>query len=171
MGKDKAYLIVLGGAVASVVLVHTAFGALTGAVTIYGKVPELCELTAVRDTNGHQIDDISQQTSNHLIAKVTESCNRNAGYTVVMEGDNSGSHQGLFREPTYYSAGNLNAQQAFKVFYNGTEVVAGGVVTNVNAPVFNAEKEVRISFEDNSALPSTAGYTYEETLTFTMSPK
>lgn len=170
MKHSKITLTILGVLASSVVIMPAAHGALTGSVTIQGRVPEACEITVTPDTTGYMIDDISIATTMHLVATVTETCNRNAGYRVTMEGQRSGNNTGLFVEPTYDAAGE-DAQQPFTVYYNGTIVPGNGEVTNASAPVSGAAKEVRISFTAKPSLPSTAGYTYTETLMFTMTPK
>lgn len=163
-------LAVLGVLASSVVVLQSPQAALTGSVTIEGRVPEECEILVTPDTSGQRIDNISVSTTMHLVATVTETCNRSAGYRVTVEGQNSGNNTGLFIEPTYIVT-DTNAQQPFTVFYNGTQVPSGGEVTNTSAPVAGATKEVRISFSNKPSLPSTSGYTYTEVLTFTMAPK
>ena len=140
-----------------------AHAASTGSVTITGKVPVSCNISVAAASGASNIADISQGGTNLLVATVTENCNDPSGYSVAVAGANSASYTGLFKDSV------SNATQAFTVTYNGA-AVSSSTVTDVTAPA-NVSKDVRITYAANSGLTGSVGYTYAETLTFSITAK
>ena len=141
----------------------TAAAATTGSVTINGKVPISCAIVVTPAAGASNIADISAGNTNLLVATVTENCNDPSGYSVSLAGANSGSYTGLFKDSV--SAATV----AFNVSYAGTSV-SGATVTNVAAPA-NTTKNVQITYAATPNLTGSVGYTYAETLTFTITAK
>ncbi len=141
----------------------TAGAATSGSVTINGKVPIVCGISVAAASGATNITDLSAGNSSLLVATVTESCNDPSGYTVSVAGTNSSSYSGLFKDSV------SGTTEAFAVSYNGT-TVSNATVTNVAAPA-NVAKDVRIAYPANATLTGSTGYTYAETLTFTIVAK
>ncbi len=139
--------------------------ALSGSVTLTGAVPALCAIVVLPSAGATGITDISAGDTNRTIATVTETCNDPDGYTITMVGANSGNHTGKFVDSV------SGAQHAFTITYNGSAVPIGGVVTNTSGPGIGLARTVRITYGVDTSLPSTAGFTYGETLTFTIAAK
>ena len=149
--------------VTAIALPAVGEAATAGSVTINGKVPVSCNISVAAASGASNIADISQGNTNLLVATVTENCNDPIGYTVSVAGANSGTYTGLFKDSV------SSATQAFTVVYNGTSI-SSSTLTNVTAPA-NVSKTVQITYPANSGLTGTVGYTYAETLTFTISAK
>ncbi len=160
---------ILSGTVALLAMVMltltpaAAQAATSGSVTVNGKVPVNCNISVAAASGATNIADLSAGNSSLLVATVTENCNDPSGYSVSVSGTNSGSYSGVFKDSV------SGATQPFSVSYNGS-AVAASTVTNVTAPA-NVAKDVRISYAANSALTGSTGYTYAETLTFTIVAK
>lgn len=153
------FLYVFGGAVV------LAQAAQVGTVTVNGAVPLACDIVVTAEAGASNIADISVGDTDRLIATVTESCNDPDGYTVSLVGTNSGDHTGLFVDSV--SGDN----HPFTVAYDGVPVPAGGLVTDSNAPQNNLSRDVRITYGAAPLLTPTVGFTYAETLTFTIAAK
>lgn len=136
-----------------------------GTVTVNGAVPLACDIAVTAEAGASNIADISAGDSDRLIATVTESCNDPDGYTVSVAGTNSGDHTGLFIDSV------SSDSHPFSIAYNGVPVGAGGLVTDSNAPQNNLSRDVRITYGAEPLLTPTAGFTYAETLTFTIAAK
>jgi hypothetical protein len=134
-----------------------------GTVTLTGRVPQACDIVVTTEAGATNIADISAGDTDRLIATVNESCNDPQGYTVTVVGTNSGDHTGTFREPG-------GDEHPFTLKYDGV-AVSSAIVTDVNAPGINLDKEVRISYGTDATLTPTAGFDYAETLTFTVAAK
>lgn len=143
-----------------------ANAAQTGTVTLSGKVPEACNIIVTTEAGATSIADISAGDTDRVIATVNESCNDTSGYTVTVRGSHSGDHTGLFRD----SAGS-GGEHPFSITYDDDAVAMGGVVTDVNAAGINLNKQVKISYGADPSLPPSSGFTYGETLTFTIAAK
>ncbi len=154
--------LVFAGTVLSLVPM-TAAAATSGALTINGKVPISCAIVVTPSAGASNIADISAGNTNLLVATVTENCNDPSGYSVSLAGANSGSYTGLFKDSV--SAATV----AFNVTYAGAAVSAA-TVTNVAAPA-NTTKNVQITYAATPNLTGSVGYTYAETLTFTITAK
>ncbi len=154
-------LMVAAGAM--VILPAAAKAASAGSVTITGKVPVSCNIAVAAASGASNIADISQGGTNLLVATVTENCNDPSGYSVTLAGTNSASYTGLFKDSV------SNATQAFTVTYNGS-TVSSATLTDVAAPA-NVAKDVRITYAANPNLTGSVGYTYAETLTFSITAK
>ena len=149
---------------ATVILPAAAKAASSGSVTITGKVPVSCNIGVVAASGASNIADISQGGTNLLVATVTENCNDPSGYSVTLAGTNSASYTGLFKDSV------SNATQAFTVTYAGS-TVSSATVTDVAAPGNNVAKDVRITYAANPNLTGSVGFTYAETLTFSITAK
>lgn len=136
-----------------------------GTVTVNGAVPLACNIVVTSEAGASNIADISAGDNDRLIATVTESCNDPDGYTVTVAGSNSGDHNGLFIDSV------SSDSHPFLIAYNGVPVPAGGLVTDAIAPVNNLNRDVRISYGSAPLLTPTVGFTYAETLTFTIAAK
>lgn len=141
------------------------FAAPTGTVTINGRVPAVCDVVVTPEAGAQNIADISAGDNERIVATVNENCNNTAGYTVTLLGTNSADHTGLFVDSV------SNDTHPFTVTYNNIAAPAGGVVTDANAAGINLDKTVRISYAANPALTPSAGFTYAETLIFTIAAK
>lgn len=139
--------------------------ATTGTVTITGMVPAICAVVVTPDAGATNIADISAGDTNRLIATVTETCNDPDGYTMTVVGSHSTNHTGLFVDSV------SGASQPFTITYNNVAVPTGGVVTSTSAPGIGVAKPVKITYGANSSLTPSVGYTYSETLTFTIAAK
>lgn len=144
---------------------HAACAALTGTVTITGQVPIACNIVVTPAPGASNIADISAGATNKSVATVVENCNSPNGYSVSVAGTHSGDHTGLFVDSV------SNDSQPFTISYDGNSVPSGGVVTDVTAPGINLSRPVTISYAANAALTSSVGFTYNETLTFTIASK
>lgn len=142
-----------------------AMSAQVGTVTVNGAVPISCNVTVTPTANASNIADISLGDTDRTIATVNENCNDPSGYTVGVVGTHSGNHTGKFVDSV--SA----ASHPFTITYSGVAVPSGGVVTNVNVPGINLDKTVKISYNSDPGLTATTGFTYAETLTFTIAAK
>lgn len=153
-------------AVAGFVFVATtAEAALTGTVTLSGKVPQICNIVVTPEVGASNIADISAGDTDRVVATVNETCNDIDGYTVTVNGTHSGNHTGLFRDTI------SGDEHPFTIKYNNSNVSSGGVVTDVNAAGINLSKQVKISYAADVTLAPSAGFTYGETLTFTIAAK
>lgn len=141
------------------------FAATTGQVTISGNVPIACGLEVRQEAGALSIPDISAGYTNRHIATVTETCNSPDGYTVTMQGVNSGDQTGLFVDSVSADS------HPFTVAYDGVAVGAGGIVTSSATTAFNLVKTVDITYPANTTLTGTLTDTYEETLVFTIAAK
>ncbi len=141
----------------------TAMAASSGSVTITGKVPINCGITVTPQSGASNIADVSQATTNLLVATVTENCNDPSGYSVSVVGTNSGTFTGLLKDSV------SSATVPFTVTYNSVSVAAS-VITNVALPA-NVTKNVQITYLATPNLTGSVGYTYAETLTFTITAK
>ena len=142
-----------------------ARAAQTGTVTITGRVPPVCDITVLALPASFHIADISQGDTHRQIATVTENCNSPNGYTVSVGGTNSTDATGLFVDTV--SGDSL----PFDIAYDSVDVPANGVVTDTTAPGINLNKPVDITYAADASLTASAGYTYQETLTFTIAAK
>jgi hypothetical protein len=111
------------------------------------------------------IADISAGDTDRQVATVNENCNDPLGYTMTVAGTHSTNYTGLFVDSV------SGDSQPFTIKYNGVAVPAGGVVTNTNAPGINLDKNVTITYAANAGLTPSTGFTYNETLTFTIAAK
>lgn len=139
--------------------------ATTGTVTVNGQVPAVCAVVVAPEAGASNITDISAGDTDRLIATVTENCNDPDGYTMTVVGTNSSDHTGLFVDSV------SSDTHPFSITYNNVAVAAGGVVTDANAPGYNVSRGVRITYGTDNTLTPSAGFTYSETLTFTISAK
>jgi hypothetical protein len=137
----------------------------TGTVTINGRVPAVCDVVVTPEAGSQNIPDISLGDTDRIVATVNENCNNVGGYTMTLVGTNSGDHTGLFIDSV------SSDTHPFTVTYDSIAAPAGGVVTNVNAPGINLDKTVRISYPADANLTPSAGFTYAETLIFTIAAK
>lgn len=138
---------------------------LNGTVSLTGSVPALCAIVVLPAAGAVGISDISAGDTNRTIATVTETCNAPNGYTITVVGTNSGNHTGKFVDSV------SGAQHPFTINYNGTPVPVGGIVTNASGPGIGLLRTVQITYGSSSSLPSSIGFTYGETLTFTIAAK
>jgi hypothetical protein len=143
----------------------TARAATTGTVTINGQVPATCAVVVTATAGASNIADISAGDTDRQVATVNENCNDPLGYTMTVAGTHSANHTGLFVDSV------SGDSQAFTIKYNGVSVPVGGMVTDSNAPGINLNKDVSITYAANAALTPSAGFTYNETLTFTIAAK
>ncbi len=143
---------------------EAAKAASSGSVTITGKVPVSCNISVAAAAGASNIADLSQGDTNRLVATVTENCNDPSGYSVTLTGTNSGNQGGLFKDSV------SNATQSFTVTYNGA-TPSSQTVTDVTAPGNNVAKDVRITYAANPSLTGSVGFTYAETLTFSITAK
>ena len=143
----------------------STWSATTGTVTVNGQVPAVCAVVVAPESGASNITDISAGDTDRLIATVTENCNDPDGYTMTVVGTNSTNHTGLFKDSV------SNDTQPFTIKYNNVNAPIGGVVTNTSAPAHNVSRSVKISYVANPALTPSAGFTYAETLTFTIAAK
>lgn len=137
----------------------------TGDVTVRGAVPVLCDILVAAEAAASGIDNIAEGASNLHIATVTENCNNPDGYTVTVQGSNSTDHTGLFVDSVSHD------EHPFTIIYNGVQAPLGGIVMDSNGAGINQSHNVEITYSSDPYLAPTAGYTYEETLTFTISAK
>lgn len=151
--------------VCSFILSAPSYAASTGTVTINGQVPLACNVVVDDESGASNISDISAGDNDRLIATVNESCNDPDGYTVTVVGTHSGNHTGLFRDSV------SNDTHPFTVKYNGVAAPSGGIVTDANAAGINLSKPVLISYASDPTLTPSSGFTYAETLTFTIAAK
>jgi len=164
----RPYIRLFASAALSACIIYTslpAHAALSGYVTISGAVPSTCAIIVTPAISAANITDISIGDTNRLVATVTETCNNLAGYTVTLLGTNSNSHTGLFVDTTSLDS------HPFTIQYNGNAVPSGGVVTDAGAPGIGLARPVTITYGTDSTLTATSGFSYEETLTFTIAPK
>lgn len=146
-------------------LSHPAGAAQVGTVTVNGAVPIACDVIVTPEAGASNIADISAGDTDRAIATVNENCNDPDGYTVTVVGTNSGNHTGRFVD-------SISADgHDFTIKYDGNAVPMGGVVTDSNAPGIGLGKTVEISYAANPNLTATTGFTYAETLTFTIAAK
>ena len=143
----------------------SAVAAPTGQVIVTGNVPIDCNLVVQQASAATSIPDISAGNTNLNIATVTETCNSPNGYTVAVNGSNSGDHNGIFVD--FVS----DDSHPFTFRYNSVSVSVGGIVTDIAAPAFNVQRSVDISYPADNTLSGTVSASYEETLTFIMSAK
>lgn len=136
-----------------------------GTVTLTGKVLQACNIIVTAGAGAANIADISVGDTDRAIATVNESCNDPNGYKVTVQGSHSGDHTGLFVDSV------SGDDHPFTISYDGTPVASGGVVTDVTTPGINLNKDVRISYNADAGLTPSAGFTYGETLTFTITAK
>lgn len=142
----------------------TAQAAQSGTVTLTGKVLQACNIIVTAASGAANIADISVGDTNRAIATVNESCNDPSGYKVEVKGSHSGDHTGLFVDTI------SGDSHPFSISYDGAPVTTG-IVTDVTAPGINLNKDVRISYNADAGLTPSAGFTYGETLTFTITAK
>lgn len=142
---------------------HLSQAAQQGTVTLTGAVPMACDITVTTEAGASNIDDISVGDTDRVIATVNENCNDPDGYTVSVEGSNSGDHTGVFREPG-------GDEHPFALKYNGN-AVSSALVTDSNAPGISLDKTVAITYGVDPTLTPTVGFDYTETLTFTVASK
>ncbi len=159
------FLTIAGIMLASAISAYDCNAATTGTVTITGMVPAVCAVVVAPDAGATGIADISAGDTNRLIATVTETCNDPNGYTMTVVGTHSANHTGLFVDSV------SGASQPFSITYNNVAVPAGGVVTNASSAGINLARPVKITYAANPALTPSAGFTYNETLTFTIAAK
>jgi len=162
---NKISAVVVIAAMSAVFVCHASQAALTGTVTINGKVPAVCDIVVTPEAGASNITNIAAGDTNRVVATVNENCNDPLGYTVTVVGTNSSDHTGLFRDSV------SNDTHPFTITYNSIAVPSGGIVTNVNAAGINLNRTVSISYNANPALTPSAGFTYAETLTFTIAAK
>ena len=136
-----------------------------GEVTITGVVPIQCGIAVQQEAGAVNIPDISAGNTGLQVATVTEDCNSPVGYTVTMQGVNSGNNTGLFVDAV--SSGT----QPFTVTYGGVSVGAGGIVTDSATTAFNRISPVAIAYSAKSTLIGSISASYAETLTFTVTAK
>lgn len=161
-----AYLVLY--AVAVVVILHAsapALAAQTGTVTINGQVPAVCDVIVTPEAAATNIADISAGDTNLVVATVNENCNNVDGYTMTVAGTNSSDHTGLFVDSV------SGDHHPFTITYDNVAVPVSGVVTDMNAPGINLDKTVRITYASDGSLTPSTGFTYAETLTFTIAAK
>ncbi len=161
--KRGAFGLGLGLLMMAAVLPCAARASSSGSVMITGKVPLSCNIAVNAAAGASNIADLSQGNTGLLVATVTENCNDPTGYSVSIAGANSASHTGLFKDSASH------ATLPFTVTYDGA-AVSSATVTNAAAPA-NASKDVRIAYAANPNLTGSAGYTYAETLTFSITAK
>lgn len=154
-----------GLAAAILGLAQPAGAAQTGNVTVNGAVPVACDITVSAEAGASNIADISAGDTDRHIATVTESCNDPDGYRVTVAGANSTAHTGLFVDSV------SSDTHPFTITYDSVPVPATGIVTDSNVPNVNLDKAVRITYGEDDSLTATAGFTYAETLTFTIAAK
>jgi hypothetical protein len=161
-GPQKIYIAAL-----LLVIACTApvFAAPTGTVTINGRVPAVCDVVVTPEAGSQNIPDISLGDTDRIVATVNENCNNTNGYTMTLVGTNSADHTGLFVDSV------SNDTHPFTITYDNVAAPAGGVVTDVNAAGINLNKTVRISYPADATLTPSAGFTYAETLIFTIAAK
>ncbi len=159
----KNALILAAAAALLAIIPMSANAASSGSVTITGKVPVACDISVASAAGASNIANLALGDTNRLVATVTENCNDPNGYSVSIAGTNSSSYTGLFKDSV------SNATQAFSVSYNGSSV-SSATLTDVTAPA-NVAKDVRITYPANANLTGTVGFTYAETLTFTITAK
>ncbi len=147
------------------IIMPRAQAAQVGTVTITGAVPPTCDIVVTPTAGASNIPDISIGATDKQVATVNENCNDPNGYTVTVAGTHSGNHTGLFVDSA------SSASLPFTISYNGANAPVGGVVTNATVPGFNLNKTVAITYSANNTLASTSGFTYAETLTFTITAK
>lgn len=149
-----------------------AEGSRSAEIQITGMVPDETSLEVGSSASGfsimgaqNEIQDLSAGATKKVVGTISEKSRNRNGYTVSMVGVNSGNHTGLFVDE------DSGAKLPFTVFYDGVEVT-DTVVINSNKRAKRAiEREISISFEADSSLPSSNGYSYKETLQFTISAK
>lgn len=137
----------------------------TGTVTINGQVPAVCDVIVTPQAGAANIADISAGDTNRVVATVNENCNDPDGYTMTVVGTNSSDNTGLFVDAV---SGDTHP---FTIAYDSVSVPPTGIVTDVNAAGINLDKSVQITYASDGTLTPSAGYTYAETLTFTISAK
>lgn len=145
--------------------VTAAHAAPTGTVTITGRVPAACDVIVTPEVGASNIDDISAGDTDRIVATVNENCNDEHGYTVSVVGTNSTDYTGLFVDTI------SGDSHPFTINYDSTPVPFSGIVTDVENPGFNLNKIVQITYAADNTLQASAGYTYTETLTFTITAK
>jgi hypothetical protein len=150
---------------AAIAVAGKANAATVGTVTLSGKVLQACNIVVTAAAGATNIADISAGDIDRVIATVNESCNDTNGYTVTVQGSHSGNHTGLFLDSV------SGDSHPFTINYNGNAVASGGVVTDVAAAGINLNKAVKISYGADPSLTPSAGFTYGETLTFTIAAK
>lgn len=152
----------LGAIVLSSAAAHAAQ---SGTVTLTGKVLQACNIIVTAAAGASNIADISAGDTDRAIATVNESCNDPSGYKVEVKGSHSGDHTGLFVDTI------SGDSHPFSIRYGGSPVSSGGIVTDVTVPGINLDKDVRISYDADAGLTPSSGFTYGETLTFTITAK
>lgn len=146
-------------------IANSVQAATTGTVTVTGMVPAACDVVVTTEAGATNITDISAGDTNRLIATVNENCNDPDGYTMEMVGTNSSDHTGLFVDTV------SSDSHPFTITYDSVAVPVGGVVTDASAPGIDIDRPVAITYGADGTLTPSAGFTYEETLTFTISAK
>ena len=144
------------------------FAAKEGTLTVNGKVPEACEIVVQESGNGKNILDLSKGARDLNVGTVSEKCNDPSGYTVTIQfknGENGEGASGLFKDSV------SRATIPFTVAYHGKKV-NDSTITDSNVPAIDfIDKDVLISYDADTTLPSSEEFTYVETMRFAISAK
>lgn len=146
--------------VALTTVTTSAFGALTGSITISGSVAAATAIT-VTSSPGYNTLDLSNSVTDLQVASVRETNNTTLGYRVTLTSANAGQLKNG-------SVGSL----AYSAKYNGASVTLSTTpqtITNTgnSNTVVNVLKPLAISYTGAAANTMMAG-TYSDTLTFTI---
>ena len=166
----KNTLRILGAASVFALLFGSGEANAAATITLTGTVPQLCSLSVNASVGAAGIA-LQTTTAALAVGSVDESCNDDIGYTVGMVSAN-GITSGMFKTGT----GDATHQLVYTVSYGGVAVtpIAGFVmVTDTSARVGGTgtvNKAITIGFTAATAALS-AGTTYTDTLTFTMTAK
>lgn len=146
------------------------FSEATGTLSLEGTVPGVLEITVSPQADASALN-LSKNETDLLVALITETSKRKAGYTVTMASRNAGAGSEFF----FKSVDPANTDTLkYTLTYNEAPVVlTGGSALITNAVAKNSgtgpAKEIRISYNGMDAFLNEDAY--GDLLTFTIAAK
>lgn len=165
MEDDMSRKILIAAAVS--MFAAPTFAATQGEITINAKVPEDCEIMVQTAEVANGIMNLAAGAENLCVGEVCERCND--GYTVTVVSMNNGPDSdqvsGLFRDSV------SGDELPYTICYDGAEIASHTVTDATEATLDFVRKEVAISYPAKPELKASDGFTYSDTLCFTISAK
>lgn len=132
----------------------------TGTITLTGVVAEAIDIAIVTDANASSLD-LAVDTTNLIVATITEKSNVNAGYSVTLSSANSVVLQGSTTSLAY----TLEYDNVAINFVGADATITDSVLITNSSGV---SKNLTISYTGDAGLPAD---TYSDILTFTIIAK